>query len=473
MNIIVQGDKNIRSILSRNYCSDVCYQYSRFLICQDVAEGKLLLNTITGEVILLSPEEYSGVYSASEKYKGLITELVGYGFLVPEGIEEDKNVEQLRKVLRIRRNQRKIINFYNILPTTACNARCFYCFEYGIKQKSMTVETADKVIDFIAEHHGDSGVTLAWFGGEPSLGARWIDYICSRMDELDIRYTSQMVSNAYLFDQDMVRHAKESWKLKAIQITLDGTEEVYNRVKAYVGNPGNAYERVIRNIQYFLDEKIKVNIRLNMDNHNADNLSELIDELTERFHGQRYLSIYIRQLKENAGESPINHDENDKARLKQSYNALQGKLENSGWAQIWKFSMPKIRLYTCMADDPYSVLITPDGILSKCEDYIYEHVIGSLDKGITDNDVAEWWRERVQYKKCEYCPLYPSCTQLLKHCPNRSNECDEYDRQRRIKLCGMHMLKAYEKWKEEGETPEINKGGLQNEIPDQNSGQDC
>ena len=456
MDIIVQGDKNIRSILSRTYDKSICYHYSQFIIRQEVEAGELLLNTVTGEVILLSPEEYSAIfYSPSGNEDEIISQLVQYGYLVPEGCEEDKNVEKLRQVLRIRRNQNKIINFYSILPTTACNARCFYCFEYGIKQKTMSTETAERVVQYIADHHGNSRVTLAWFGGEPSLGTKCIDYICTRMRELGIDYISQMVSNAYIFDRDMVRHAKDLWKLKTIQITLDGTEKVYNKVKAYVGNPENPYQRVLRNIQLFLDEEIKVNIRLNMDNHNASNLSELIDELRERFYGQKYLSIYIRQLKENAGEKPIVHNEKDKEQLKQWYNGLQDKLEKSGWEQIWKFAMPKIRLYTCMADDTYSVQITPDGVLSKCEDYIYEHVVGSLDKGITNHNVEEWWRERIHFDSCKQCPLLPSCSQLLKHCPNRSNECDEYDRQRRIRLCKMHMQKAYKDWlKVKQETPE-------------------
>ncbi len=447
MEIIVQGDKDTRSILSRTFNNSVCYHYSKHMIHQEVEEGELLLNTITGEVMLLTAEEYNNIMQSSPVSESVLSALVQSGFLVPEDCDENKNIEQLRAILRKRR--KPLINFYNILPTTACNARCFYCYEHGIKHKSMSIETAEKVVQFISNNHKESGVRIAWFGGEPTLGIKCIDYICSRLTEIGINYTSEMVSNAYLFDKELIKHAKVNWNLKTIQITLDGTEEIYNAVKAYVYSTENPYQRVIRNIQNFLDEEVKVNIRLNVDNHNVSNLNELIDELSQRFSGNKYLSIYIRQLIENAGEAPIIHSEEEKEQLRQQYNALQEKLEKNSWKQIWKFSLPKIRLYSCMADDTYSIQITPDGVLGKCEGCIYENTVGTLDEGITEHAVEEWWRERQWYEQCKTCPLVPSCTQLLKHCPNRIAVCDDYDRQRRIRLSCEHMIIAYKKWKEE------------------------
>ena len=447
MKIIVQGDRNIQSILSRAFNSNVSYQLSRYTIQHDVDDGKLLLNTITGELVLLSPEESETSSFSSSYREETLKELIKHCFVVPEGCEEDKNLDQLRKILRIRRDKKNVIKHYNILPTTACNARCFYCYEHGIKQTTMSKGIADKVVSFISDHHGEGEIVLAWFGGEPSLVKGIIDYICSQLCELKIQYVSKMVSNAYLFDKEMVKHAKKEWKLKTIQITLDGTEQVYNAVKSYVNNTENPYQRVIRNIQYFLEEGIKVNIRLNLDEHNADDLSTLIDELTNRFTERQLLSIYIRQLRENVGSKPINHNAEEKSQLWERYVSLQEKLEKNGWNQIWNFKMPNIGLYTCMADDPLSIQITPDGILGKCEDYIYDKTVGSLDAGITDSVVAEWWKERVQYEQCGNCPLFPSCTHLLKHCPTRLDECDEYDRNKRINLCHIHMIKAYEQWK--------------------------
>ncbi len=123
MEIIVQGDKNIRSILSRTYDNDICYQYSQFVIRQEVEEGEILLNTVTGEVVLLSSVECSIVLNSSVENEEIISQLVKYGYMVPVDCEEDRNIEQLRQVLRTRRNQNKIINFYRIIYFF-CSIQC-------------------------------------------------------------------------------------------------------------------------------------------------------------------------------------------------------------------------------------------------------------------------------------------------------------------------------------------------------------
>lgn len=449
MIVITEGNKDIRALSSRNYHSDTEYTISQNVICCDIDEGTLLLNTLTGEVILLSSDEYNEIKYKHTENRVLISDLFHHGYLVPVDSIEYLNVEQLRAIVQKRREQRNIITHYNILPTTGCNARCFYCYEYGIKKASMSEDIAKKLIDFIEAHYGENEITLAWFGGEPTLGRKTIDYICSQLSEMNIPYRSRMVSNAYLFDREMVAKAKKLWHLDTIQITLDGTEEIYNKVKAYVNINDNAYQRVLRNIQYFLDEQINVNIRLNMDNHNSEDLNALIDELSGLFGGQKKLNIYVRLLKENAGECPVCHNQDDKDKLDMLYNGIREKLVRNGWSQIWKFTLPSLKPYSCMADDPLSIQITPDGILSKCEDQIYNQVVGSLDEGINNQEQIKKWRERELMEECKKCPFLPSCFKLLKNCPTRTKKCDKEERENRIRLCYSGMIDAYEKWKKD------------------------
>ena len=447
MNIIVEGNINIRSAMSRSYHNDIKYKASKYMIHCVVEDGTLLFNLITGEVILLSTSECDAIEHITSGKEQVLSELVKHGFLVPDDCIEEQSLEQIRSIFLKEREQKHIITYYNVLTTTACNARCFYCYEHGIKKRTMSIETADNLVKFIQSHHGNKKILFGWFGGEPTLGVDCIDYICTKMIELGIPFTSQMVSNAYLFDQDMIKRAKERWNLKKIQITLDGTEEIYNRTKAYVNISDNAYKRVLRNIGLFLDEQIDVNIRLNMDEHNIEDLRKLVDELGTLFGGRKNLAIYVRLLKENAGANPIKHCQEDRARLGRYYFELQDKLEQNGWSQIWKFSLPNLKPFSCMADDPFSIQVTPDGILSKCEDRIYDKVVGTLEDGITDTKQMKWWQERRQFEECKNCPLLPSCTKLLKNCPVRTPECDINDKEKRIQLCYDTMKKEYEQWK--------------------------
>ena len=298
---------------------------------------------------------------------------------------------------------------------------------------------------------------LLWFGGEPTLGGARIDQICRRLDELGVRYSSEMTSNAYLFDRDMIRHAKECWALQSIQITLEGTEPVYIRIKAYQGITDNPYQRVLRNIEGFLDEQICVQIRLNMDMHNAEDLSRLIDELAERFGSNPYLVVYVRRINTGVGFSPINHDAAEEDELQHRLSRLQDRLERCGWRQIHDRQLPHLRVTICMADNPQAIQCTPDGILSKCEDQPYDHPVGTLKDGITDETQVRWWQERIDRGGCGDCVLYSCCIRLLKHCLVKQGKCPPDDKNRWIAQYRKNMLEHYAAWRRSREREEIDQ----------------
>jgi sulfatase maturation enzyme AslB (radical SAM superfamily) len=52
---------------------------------------------------------------------------------------------ELHHLLRQIEYSTDTINRYNILTTTGCNARCFYCFEEGVEIKTMSSRTAEQV----------------------------------------------------------------------------------------------------------------------------------------------------------------------------------------------------------------------------------------------------------------------------------------------------------------------------------------
>ena len=450
MRIIVPGDKNIPNLLPGNLNMEAPAKKSRYVLRKDHEDGTLLCNTLTGELALLSHEEtvcYDAVPSGRAEE---LRELYRHHFLVPEQCREEQTVEQIRLLFLKRGEARGRIRHYNILPTTFCNARCFYCYQSGYEKKNMTPDTAEELAAFIAGHCDDKPVKLSWFGGEPTVGLQRIDQICRLLDQNGVSFYSDMTSNAYLFDEELIRHAKEAWKLKTIQITLDGTEEIYNRTKAYAGAVDNPYRRVLRNIGLFLGAKIHVDIRLNMDSHNAENLEALIEELSALFGHRDGLYVYVRQLIEDDGYEPIRHSPAELERLQRQLIRLNELLESKGWSQYQSKELPRLRVNICMADDPYSLQCAPDGILGKCEDQIYTHTVGTLRDGITDQEQVRYWQQRIAFDGCTECPLYPSCTRLLRNCPVKKSKCTEYERRQSIEHILDLMERKYLEWKRNG-----------------------
>ena len=466
MKILTQGNKEIMTLLSLNGAKPGPYKVSNFVIKHETKDGTLLGNTLTGEIVLLSEKEKEFIDSLPQSINPLFFDYIHHGYVLPIDCNEAKRLEQIRYIYTKRRMSNGIITHYNILPTTSCNARCFYCYQSDIKHITMTEAIVKKVIDYIVKHHGNRKIHLEWFGGEPTLCSAQIDFICKALSENNIDFESSMVSNGFLFSPELVCRAKQVWFLKTIQITLDGTEKIYNETKAYVNVKENAYKKVINNISFLLKEKINVNIRLNMDEHNEDDLENLIDDLSNKFRGNPYLAIYVRQIREDVGFLPVKHSSEEKTQLYQKYLSIQKKLEQLGWAQIWRFTFPSFKPFSCMADDPYSVQITPSGILSKCEDRIFDHTVGSLDEGVSITGEMDWWRSRIMHEDCLKCVLLPSCTHLLEHCPVRADECILEEKQKRIALCHMSIEKIYDNWKNNGmfENEDGNKVSVSAEV---------
>ena len=420
MKIIKEGRQDIIKIWGRASLKDTEYRLIRYHIRTDCEDGTLMLNTVTGELVLLDPEEAKMLEALPMAGTPELQELIAKRFLVPKDYDELKAVDQLRKLMR-KLLRTPSITGYSILPTTACNARCFYCYESDMPHYTMTEEIANRSADYIADHCGsENKVSLNWFGGEPTVGEKRIDQICDRLTEKGISFTSSMISNGYLFTPEMVSKAKAKWKLRNIQITLDGTEEIYNRTKAYVNVEGSPYQRVIRNIGLLLDADIRVSVRMNLDFHNAEDLSNLVKELAAYFGKKEKFSAYVHELFEDQGFTPVRHDEGARNTLIKMVDALNATIEEAGCVASGSFrtqyTIPSLKAPYCMADNLSTLQINPLGQLGKCEHMLFTELVGDLEHGhdYTTPEVKCW--TEPEYKEgCKTCVLYPFCG-VLKRC---------------------------------------------------------
>ena len=414
MKTIIEGQTNIIKLLGLQNMQDTEYRRMKYLLLRKCDDGLLLHNVITGELVLLNEEEESIFNALPSKCNAMMDELIKKYFLVPVDYDEKKNVDNLRKLLT-RLLSHDGINEFTILTTTCCNARCFYCYESDLPHINMSEAIANELLEYINKNRGKKNVILQWFGGEPLVCAERIDQICEGLDKREIKYISSMTSNGFLFNEEVIERAVKLWKLQNVQITIDGTEGIYNKTKAYVSKEKSPYNRVIRNIQSLLKRNIRVVIRLNLDLHNAENLFDLVDELSERFENKNNLEVYSHILFEGVGFKPIDRDLRSKEMLYQAQEVLSNKIEKLGMTDVRR-RIPFLKTHSCMADAENSVVVYPDGSLFKCEHIRMGDVFGHIDGSITNADRIEQFMETMDKKECNACSLYPSCIKLKK-CP--------------------------------------------------------
>lgn len=414
MRSIVNGRDPIYSLWCSTHKKAERYRLMRYHVKTDYEGMTLLLNVVTGEMVLLSEAERILIDSLPAAYRPEMDGLITHRFLVPETFDELTSVIQLRRAVRRFEFNKDQLKAFTILPTTACNARCFYCYENNYPAYTMDERIALSLVDYIESTRGDANeVSLCWFGGEPTLGVRYIDFICDHLKERNISYVSSMISNGFLFDKEMARKAKDKWKLRNIQITLDGTEEVYNKVKSYINPGNNPYQRVLDNIRSLLEENIYVSVRMNMDLYNKDNLILLIDELSDRFAEFDRFSVYVHEIFEGMGYDPILRTWAElQSVVKQKY-LIESYIESKGLKRSkypFAKNLPHLKISFCMADNPRSVVINPEGRIGKCQHVQYSHLIGDMqNKDLIDKDELSYWLDFDFMQGCRSCTLFPAC----------------------------------------------------------------
>ena len=405
------------------------YRLNKFVIKADVKDGWILYNTATGGVVF--------IHEAEDLHQSLDS-LVEMYFYVPLGFDEVEWVNKLRASMNSASKEQSITG-YTIFTTMDCNARCFYCYEKGQPRISMTEKIANDVAEFIIKKASNKPVDFRWFGGEPLVNANAIDIICNTMITHGIRFKSSMISNGLLFTDSIVSRARDVWKLKRVQITLDGTKDVYQKTKSYKGAAGNEFERVIDNINRLIEANIKVIIRLNQGLYNTSDLLELIDFLSMKFREKKLISVYNHLLFDE-DIKPENPSENE---VYKRYKQLQNKIIECGL--FINNPLKKIlKCSHCMADNDSSIIITPIGDIGKCEHFSNEHLVGNIyEPEFDSNEILKWKEQYQPTEKCFECPLYPQCVRL-KMCPGDRELCSLTQCENKIELIQRALVKKYE-----------------------------
>lgn len=401
---------------------DSVYRLMRYVIRTEYEGTVLLHNTVTGHLVALDRNESSVLERLPLSFNPVIEQLILNHFLVPVQYDEHHQVQKLRRILQTLEDVQstKSILHYTILPTTACNARCYYCFEQGVETSTMSEQTATDVIEYISSHCGnEKTIVITWFGGEPTIATNRIDQICEGLQKNNIKYRSKMYTNGYLLDLDMIKKAKELWHLIGVQVCVDGTENSYNRIKAYISTTENPYQRVMRNIGWLLDQGIAVGLRMNFDLGNYQEFSSIVDEVENRFgHNELlYVSAHpvIGEYEDHDGN--VMHADDDWFSTK--VVELNRLSRDKGLRQS-KSGLPFLNGDACSASHGTSITIRPDGGISRCAELFgNDDLVGTIHSDIIYYDRDCSWKLVADYNMCVECVFYPFCVRLI-NCPNKT-----------------------------------------------------
>ena len=183
--------------------------------------------------------------------------------------------------------------------------------------------------------------------------------------------------------------------------------------------------------------------------HNAENLSELAEELHREFSNPKGISVYLYALFEEVKGSKAIHDDEKRKYVFDRISDIEARLKDYGFIKPHRLSR-QVRINRCMADYDQSVLIVPNGSIGKCEHYSEDHFIGHIENEDRDTEMVEKFREtRDEIDACATCFNYPDCV-WLKICQDNPN-CYQEERDHKLHQLRQSMIRAFDKFKNKQE----------------------
>lgn len=364
-------------------------------------------NASAAEAFLSGKGEESGLSSS------LYDELVKWGYVIPEELDEDV---LLRKIYVDSISDPRLQ--ITILPTEQCNFRCKYCYE-SFPDKVMSEETQSALLLFLKKNLGKySALHISWFGGEPLLALDIIEHLSEKIKEICAfyrkPYTASMTTNGFLLDADTFKRLLKC-NVVYYQITVDGTKDIHDVQRPHAHLAVSTYDRVIGNLKQIKSQvkngMFRITIRSNFSKLHFGKIAEYKKTFADLLGDDKRFQFFVRPVMDWGGESVCEFKDNlvDGSGLDAFYDALmscESKL-NFIYGDFLDCASA-----VCEAGKKNAFVIIPDGGVYKCTCHFEEPEarIGSLrSDGNLELDpyaAAGWLCDPSHCKAgCSYAPI--------------------------------------------------------------------
>ncbi len=389
------------------------YKTSKYnIIVKETEEGTIVYNSYSGGISEFDPQSYQDLINVNEDSE-YFQEMIKQGFLVPEGLDEFGRIMDSHHKYIFNSTPDKMQ--FTIAPTLKCPLNCYYCFENTHNGKIMSMETAEKltnyIINSIDKNANCKQVHITWFGGEPLLAVDIIKYIGTRLVEFcaskNIMYTGKMITNGVLFKNEVFDDLIANKVMNSIQFTLDGNEETFIKTKR--GIPG-MFEKNLNGIKY-ASKFIETYVRMNTTSKNQEELLEIVEDILKDVDTDHRLVFYAMPVVDYGMD-----DDNAKNVINETmiHDFRVKVVELLKKYDMYKYYVSHdIRTLAafCGAMRLTNITFGPDGEMYRCENLIGndKYIIGNLEQGQFYNEANYELPMCKVEDKCKECPFLPVC----------------------------------------------------------------
>lgn len=260
------------------------------LSTQAGSEWRVLFSTRSAATLLISGSDWqaalSGAWSALPAT--VVEPLLRGQFIVRA--DEDELAAVLEENERSAKMSDQLVQV--IQPSAACQLDCTYCGQEH-SPNEMAVSVQDALVTRIGRrlvtaeqvHAPFRHLKVGWFGAEPLLGMRVVRRLSPRLRALarehGCSYSSRVITNGLLLSPQLARELQDSHAVEDVEVTLDGLATAHDsRRMTKGGRP--SFIRILKNLRDVVADdqvRFRISVRCNVDQGNADGVSDLIDHL--------------------------------------------------------------------------------------------------------------------------------------------------------------------------------------------------
>lgn len=316
-----------------------------------------------------------------------------------------------------------------IQPTAFCPLGCHYCGQLH-SPKGISDEMQEKIIKRVIKKLSEKkydDLRICWFGAEPLSGlsiVRRLSYeLQSVAKSFDVGYSAKIVTNGLKLTPQVAEDLINSYKINHIEITLDGIAEFHDsrrHTKTGKETFNTIYDNLLK-VCKIEGLETKISVRCNVDERNKEGISPLIKKLYED-NLQERITIYFAQIHSWGNQA------HELAADKQIFSTweIQWLIEMEYYGFKFNYLRPR-KKQVCMALNPMSELIDPDGGIFGCTEVSlvpsYENngvnihqlgIVGDVDLALKTSNFSNFYEEgEITKFPCHKCEIFPICGGLV------------------------------------------------------------
>lgn len=413
---------------------------SRFAHSYDLGDAVALYHSLRMKPVYLSKDAFKGLQTwlaspfcvsiddAPEEICAEVHELAKYKILTQDENEDDRVLQFVKSKIPT-----PATNVCYMILSEQCNLACKYCFlgnndcakRSNFLMENMSAETADKAINFFIRQIKASGLdvennkpTLIFYGGEPMVNYKILEYVATRINELRDKeqcirnIEMSMVTNGLLLNEQKVRRLHELGV--GIAISIDGFTEEANSMRVDVaGRP--VFSRILDKLNMCKEMGIDVSLSVTLSEETIKNTKDVL-KLVDTY-GVKAFGFNI-MMSSDTFVLPQSYNEAAAQFIIDEFIELRerGIYEDRMMRKLKAFAKAQVYFSDCAATSGGQIVIAPNGQVGIChgclhdKQYFVAHIDDDDFVAVKDKNFIEWSQlTPVNHEECLGCPALGIC----------------------------------------------------------------